>query len=105
MTLFSLYLYLLVLFVTNNKHLFNHNNDIHKYNTIIKNNLYLPTVHLTKFSNGPYITGIRVLNRLPQIIKALDPNPNKFKTSLKKFFNQHPFYSIDEYFDFKDESV
>ena len=90
MTLFALYLYLLILFVTINIHLFDHNNDIHKYNTRNKNNLYLPTVHLTKFSKGTYITGIRVFNHLPQIIKALDHNPNKFKTSLKKIIS-NPF--------------
>ena len=90
MTLFSLYLYLL-LFVTNNKHLFHHSNDIHKHNTKNKNNLPLPTVHLTKFSKGPYITRIRGFNHLPQIIKALDHNPNKFKTSLKNSFISVPF--------------
>ena len=66
-----------MLFVTSNKHLFNYSNDIHKYNTRNKNKLHLPTVHQTKFGKGPYITGIRVFNHLPQTIKALNHNPNK----------------------------
>ena len=65
----------------------------------------IKTTFIFPLSKGPYITGIRVFNHLPQIIKALDHNPNKFKTSLKKFFHQRPFYSVDEYFDFKDELV
>jgi hypothetical protein len=78
MTVFSLYRYLLILFVTNNKHPFDHNNDIHDYNNA---DPHLPTIQLTKYGKSPYITGIRVFNHLPQIIKTLAQNPNKFKTS------------------------
>jgi hypothetical protein len=48
---------------------------------------------------GPYINGIKVFNHLPQTIKTLEHNPVKFKHALKKFFQQHSFYSIQEYFE------
>jgi hypothetical protein len=32
-------------------------------------------------------------------IKNLEHSPVKFKIALKKFFHQHPFYSIKEYFE------
>ena len=105
MTVFSLYLYLLTLFVVNNKHLFEHNNDIHEYNTRNNTDLHLPTIHLAKYGKGPYVSCIRVFNHLPQKFKTLAQNPNKFKTSVKHFFHQHSFYSIEEYFDLKVNSV
>jgi hypothetical protein len=94
MTIFSLYLYLLTLFVVNNKHLFEHNNVIHEYNTRNNSDLNLPTIHLAKYGKGPFIAGIRVFKHLPKKFKALAKIPNKFKTSVKIFFHQHRFYSV-----------
>ena len=102
-TLYSLYIYSLILLVVNNKHLFALNNEIHKYNTRNKNNSHFPSVHLTRVSKGPYITGIKLYNHLPQIIKTLDHNSRKFKTSLERFFHQHPFHSMQEYCEYKEE--
>ena len=62
-------------------------------------------VCLAKYGKGPYIAGIRVFNHLPQKFKTLAQNPNKFKTAVKNFSHQHSFYSIEEYFDFKVNSV
>ena len=39
----------------------------------------------SKYGKGPYIAGVTVFNHLPQKFKALAQNPNKFKTSVKKF--------------------
>ena len=105
MTVFSLYLYLLTLFVVNNKHLFEHNNDIYECNTRNNTDIHLPTIHLAKYGKGPYIAGIKVFNHLPQKFKTVAQNLNKFKTLVKNFFHQHFFYSIEECFDFKVNSV
>ena len=101
--LYELYINSLILFVVNNKYLFALNNEIHKYNTRNKNNSHFPSVHLTRVSKGPYITGIKLYNHLPQIIKTLDHNSRKFKTSLERFFHQHPFHSMQEYCEYKEE--
>ena len=54
MTLYSQYIYSLVLYTINNKHLFDANNEIHKYKTRNNNNLHCPIANLSKFNNGAY---------------------------------------------------
>jgi hypothetical protein len=67
---YSQHIYSLVLYTINNKHLFDTNNEIHKYKTRNNNNLHCPVANLSKFNNGAYISGIKVFNHLPQYIKA-----------------------------------
>jgi len=50
MTLYSQYIYSLVLYAINNKHIFDTNNEIHKYKTRNNNNLHLPIANLSKFN-------------------------------------------------------
>ena len=53
-TLYSQYVYSLILFTINNKNLFPTNSEVHEYNTH-KNNIFHPSLcNLTKFKNGPY---------------------------------------------------
>ena len=59
-------------------------------------------INLTKVEKGQYIA--RAFNHLMQTTKALDYNIQKFKSALKKFFYQHPFYSV-EYPEYKEESI
>jgi hypothetical protein len=54
MTLYSQYIYSLVLYTINDKHLFDTNNKIHKYKTRNNNNLHLPVATLSKFNKGAY---------------------------------------------------
>ena len=105
MTLYSQYIYSLILVVVNNKMLFTLNNETHMYNTRNNNNLHLPLVHLTKLNKGPYITGIKVFNHLPRNLRTFAYNSRKFKYSLKRFLYQHSFYSIEKYYEYKDKSV
>jgi hypothetical protein len=100
MTLYSQYIYSLVLYTVNNKHLFEANNEIHKYETRNNNNLHLPLANLTKFSKGAYISGIKAFNHLPQSIKNLIKNQKHFKSALKRFLHHHSFYSINEYYNY-----
>jgi len=61
MTLYSQYVYALILYIVNNKHIFTANNEIHKYKTSNNNNLHHPTPNLSEFNNGAYIYGINFL--------------------------------------------
>ena len=99
MTFYSLYLYLLILFVANNKCLFDSNNAFHQYYTRAYKNLHFPSIRLMKYAKGPYVNGIKVFNHLPINIKKLEYSSVKFKKALKNFFHRHPFYSIEEYFE------
>ena len=64
--IYSQYIYSLVLYTINNKHLFDTNNEIHKYKTRNNNNLHCPIANLSKFNKGSYLLGIKVFNHLPQ---------------------------------------
>jgi hypothetical protein len=86
MTLYSQYIYTLLLFIINNKNIFVTNNKIHEHKTIFNNNnLHLPTVNLTKSDKGAYIANIKACNHLPQSIKILVDNEKSSKVSLKRF--------------------
>jgi hypothetical protein len=103
LTLYFQYIYSLVLYTVNNKHSFDSNNEIHKYKTRNNNNLHRPIANLAKFNNGTYISGIKVFNHLPQYIKALTNNHKNFKSTLKRFLYHRSFYSMNEYYEYKED--
>ena len=103
MTLYSQYICSLVLYTINNKHLFDTNNEIHKYKTRNNNNLHLPMANLSKFNKGAYISGIKVFNHLPKYIKALTNDHKYFKSTMKRFLYHHSFYSMNEYYECKED--
>jgi hypothetical protein len=102
MTLYSQYIYSLALCTINNKHLFDTNNEIHKYKTRNNNNLQLLLANLSKFNKGAYISGTAIFNHLPQYIKDLTDNQTIFKSTLKGFLCHHSFYSMNEYYKYKE---
>jgi len=91
------YIYSLILYTLNNKHLFITNNEIHKYKIRNNNNLHLPTANLSKFNKGAYISGIKVFNHLPHHLKVLTNDLKCFKFALKRFLCHNSFYSLNEY--------
>jgi hypothetical protein len=105
-TLYFQYWYIyfisLVLYTINNKHIFDRNNEIHKYKTSSNNNLHLPVANLSKFNKGAYILGIKVFNHLLQYIKDLIGNQTNFKSTRKRFLYHHSFYSMNEYYKYKE---
>ena len=103
MTLYSHYIYGLVLYTINNKHLLDANNEIRKYETRNNNNLHRPVANLSKFNKGAYMSGIKVFNHLPQYIKALTNDRKYFKSTLKMFLYHHSFYSVNEYNEYNED--
>jgi len=105
MTLYSQYIYSLVLYTINNKYVFDTNNEIHKYEykTRNNNNLHRPMANLSKFNKGAYISGIKVFNHLPQYIKTLTNDHKYFKSTLKRFLYHHSFYTMNEYYGYKED--
>ena len=79
MTFYSQSIYSLLLYIVNNKHQFITNGKPHKYGTRFNNNLHLPSVNLSKFNKGAYITCVKVFNHLPQYIKSLVNDLKCFK--------------------------
>jgi hypothetical protein len=101
--LYSQYIYSLILYTVNNKHLINTNNKIHKYKTRYINNLHFPIANLSKFSKEAYISGVKVFSHLSQYIKALTNYQKCFKSTLKRFLYHHCFYSMDDYYEYKED--
>jgi hypothetical protein len=79
--------------------IFTSNSDIHAKNTRNKCNLFLLQTRLTKYQKGVYFAGIKIFNYLPENIKKLSDNTNKFKRELKKFLLLGSFYSIEEFYE------
>jgi len=105
MTLYSQYIYSLVLYSVNNKHPFDANNKIHKYKSRNNNNLHRPVANLSKFNKGAYISGIKVFNHVPQYIKPLTNDHKYFKSTLKRFLYHHSFYSMNGYYEYKEDRL
>ena len=102
LTLYSQYIFSLLMFTIKNKHLFTSNKEIHEYNTRNIDYLHPTLTTLTKFKNGPYIMGIKAFNHLPLSLKDKAHNPKQFSSSLKRFLYHHSFYSMEEYYEYKE---
>ena len=102
LTFYSQYIFSLLMFTVRNKHLFTSNKEIHEYNTCNIDNLKPTLKTLTKLKKGPYIMGIKVFNHLPQSLKDEVHNPKQFSSSLKGFLYHHSFYSMEEYYEYKE---
>jgi hypothetical protein len=77
------------------------NSDIHSIHTRQGLDLHYPAYKLTKVQKGVSFTGIRIFNNLPNSIKILSNDVNKFKSSLRKCLHVGSFYSLGEYFEWK----
>jgi len=93
------YIFSLIIFTVDNKHLFTPNYEIQRYSTRNNSNLHLPTINLSKFYKGPYISGTKAFNHLPQYLKLFVSDVKCFKISLKRFLYHHSFYSVKEYYE------
>lgn len=97
----SQYILSLLLFVTDNKDLFQRNFEVHQINTRNKSSLHQCPSKLSVYQRGAYCTGIRVFNSLPPQIKEVSHKRQQFKCILKEFLYTHSFYTLDEYFNCK----
>jgi len=59
----SKYIFSLLLFVAENRDLYESNSEIHNINTRFSSDLHTPTANLTTFQKGPFYFGIKVFNR------------------------------------------
>ena len=89
--MYSQYIYSLIIYTINNKHLYNINNEIQKYRTRNNNNLHLPIVNLSKFNKGAYFLGIKAFNHLLRYIKNFTNDQKCFIPTLKRFLYQQAF--------------
>jgi hypothetical protein len=93
------------MFVVNNRNLFLDIAELYTIKTRNSVNLYPPLSHLTKNQKAVYYAGIRISNHLPTCIKRITDDTKVFKTNLKRFLLDNSFYSMDEFFNFKEYDI
>jgi hypothetical protein len=90
----------LLLFVAENIDYFRFNLEIHGFNTKNKSSLHLPPSKLIVFQRGPYYSGIKAFNNLPNYVKNLLQTKKQFKWALKEFLHLYSFYSLNEFYNY-----
>ena len=98
LTVPSLYIFPLLVFVTKNRGLFLSNSEIHNINTRYNYNFHLLSTNLTLVQKGVHYSGSKVFNHLPENIKILSHDLKRFKSVLKSFLTEHTFYSLEEFY-------
>lgn len=98
LTVISLYIYEVAIYIFKEKHTFLRNEHVHFYNTRTKTQLRAPAVRLEVSRKSVHNIGIRIFNKLPPAIKELD-KLSVFKTKLKAKLLQYSFYSMEEFFN------
>jgi hypothetical protein len=99
------YIYSLLTFVVNKRNLFLDNTELYKIKTRNSYKLHPPLFHLTKYQKGVHYAGIRVFNHLPTSIKSIANEIKVFKKTLQKFLLDNSFYSMEEFFNFKEWGI
>jgi hypothetical protein len=97
--LYFRYIFSLLMYVFNKKHLYTKILQVYNYDTRSANNFHLPITNLTKYQKGAYYTRIKIFNCLPNYIKDLANEIQVLKRTLKRFLLNNSFYSTDEYFN------
>lgn len=95
LTLPSMYIFEICLFVKNNMELFKKKADICNFNTRYPNRLVTMPSTTTCFSRNSYNMAVKLFNKLPDALKDLPMK--KFKVSLKKYLCVQCFYSTEEF--------
>jgi hypothetical protein len=105
LTLYSQYIFSLLMYVVKNKHSFAKNWEIHGHNTRTVNNYHMPAVNKTKYKKGPHYMGSKIYNHLPNHIKSVANNEMIFKRKIKKFLIENIFYSINGFLNYNDNDT
>jgi len=95
---YSQYIFSLLMYVVNNKHLFTRILEIHNHDTRSAKNFHLPITNLTTYQKAAYYTGIKIFIYLPTDIKNVVNEIQVYKKTLKRFLLHNSFYST-EYFN------
>ena len=100
LTLPSLYILEILMFVKKNPHRFAQEKTASQYNLRNKDKLRAPNHNTTKFEKSPLFMGIMIYNKLPQSL--LDEcSYNKFRNTIKKILIQKAYYNINEFLNDK----
>ena len=85
-----------------NRGLFVINANVHNFPTRLHNDLHLPIANLFVFQKEVYFSGAKIFNNLPTDLKQTFYDVYKFKKSLKRFLLDNSFYSLEDYYSWKE---
>jgi hypothetical protein len=94
----SQYIYSLMMFVIKNREMFDRNRDCYEFDTRQNMNTHMYQVNLAKYGNGVYHMAVRIYNGLPNKLKIISDNSNKFKASLKEYLRLNSYYTLEGFF-------
>jgi hypothetical protein len=97
LTLTSLYIFETLCFLRKNQIYNILYSDVHGYNTVRKQNLYVQPCNTLRCKSSVINMGIRLYNNLPSQIKGTK-DFKAFKRQLKDYLLNKAFYSLQEYF-------
>jgi len=89
---FSQYIFFLLFYMVNNKHLIPNNLAVHNNDIRSANNVHLPFTNLTKYQKCAYYEGIKIFNHLPTHIKCAANGIQVFNSALKSLLLSNSFY-------------
>jgi hypothetical protein len=84
-----------MMFVIKNRGLFEINKDCHKVETRQPMNIH--QVNIAKYGNRVYHMATWIYNGLPNELKQISSNINKFKANLKTFLYRNSYYTLEEF--------
>jgi hypothetical protein len=99
LTVYSMYVYRVLIYMKENLDLFPIRCATHTYSTRNNNSLSLNKCRLTKTQSSLPNLGIKLFNNLP--ISARMTSLPKFKSVIHAWLALHPLYSVDEFFKHK----
>jgi hypothetical protein len=91
---YSQYIFPLLMYLVQNKHLFTKNLEVHNHDSRSANNFHITVSNLTKYQKGAHYTWIKIFYHVPTHIKCI---ANYYKWALKMFLFSNSFHSSEEY--------
>lgn len=98
MTLSSIYIYELAVYVHTNNQQYKLNRDFHDYNTRFRDYMATPYARLTLFQKTPHVLAVKIYNKLPHQMKEL--TPSQFKIRMRTILTATCFYSLGEFLEY-----
>ena len=100
LTVLSLFILALAMFVINNFSFFQTNLSVHCVNTRLKKNLHKPLINISSSQKATTYSVIMVFNTLLLYIKKLQYDKLHFKNALIYYLLVHTFYSYEDFLSY-----
>jgi hypothetical protein len=97
LTIPSLYIYAMIMFVIRNTDICQTSGSLHGINTRQENKLRISSVKFSSIQKGVLYSSIKISSKLTSDIVELPNNTNRFQSAQRKYLVMSVFYSVDEF--------